>query len=227
MSTARIVAAFLILISVSSCAGESAPEGRKKLRYLALGDSYTIGQSVAREDSFPAQLARLLSKEGVEYEPQIIARTGWRTDHLSSAIDKADPKGPFDLVTLLIGVNNQFQGKPEENYKREFPELLERAIKFAGGDKSKVLVVSIPDYGVTPFGKRMDPAKIAEELDRYNKIARECADKAEVKFVDITPESRGAAKDPELVADDGLHPSKKMYAEWAKLIDEALKKKKD
>jgi lysophospholipase L1-like esterase len=233
----RTFCILFLLPFIAACAAETTPSAqpsapapvKKKLRYLALGDSYTIGQSVAREDSFPAQLAKLLSKDGVEFEdPQIIAKTGWRTDDLSAAIDRADPKGPFDLVTLLIGVNNQFQGKEEEDYKKEFSELLARAIKFAGDDASRVIVLSIPDYGVTPFGQRMDPEKIARELERYNKTNKEATEKAGAKYVDIMPESREASQDRELIASDRLHPSKKMYAAWAKLaVEEWERPKKD
>ena len=121
-------------------------------RYLALGDSYTIGESVAATERFPVQLAQTLKMP----EPQIIAKTGWTTDELNAAIDAADPKGPFDLVTLLIGVNNQYRGRDAEQYRGEFAALLKRAIRFAGGDAKKVIVVSIPDWGVTPFAEGRD-----------------------------------------------------------------------
>lgn len=198
---------FLALALLSSCSSVNEPA---TTRYLALGDSYTIGESVAPADRFPHQLAREL---GIG-EPQIIAKTGWTTDELNAAIDAADPKGPFDLVTLLIGVNNQYRGRDAEQYRGEFAALLQRAIGFAGGDAKKVIVVSIPDWGVTPFAEGRDRAKIAAEIDRYNAINREEAARAGAKYVDITPISRQEG----LVADDGLHPSAKQYTEWVKLI---------
>jgi lysophospholipase L1-like esterase len=194
------------LLASCSSVNEPAP------RYLALGDSYTIGESVAPADRFPHQLAREL---GIA-EPQIIAKTGWTTDELNAAIDAANPQGPFDLVTLLIGVNNQYRGRDAEQYRGEFAALLQRAIGFAGGDAKKVIVVSIPDWGVTPFAEGRDRAKIASEIDRYNAINREEAARAGAKYVDITPISRGG--DPALVAEDKLHPSAKQYTEWVKLI---------
>jgi lysophospholipase L1-like esterase len=181
-------------------------------RYLALGDSYTIGESVAPADRFPHQLARELNLG----DPQIIARTGWTTDELNDAIDAANPQGPFDLVTLLIGVNNQYRGRDAEQYRVELAALLQRAIGFAGGDAKNVVVVSIPDWGVTPFAEGRDRAEIAKDIDRYNAINREEAVRAGARYVDITPVSRGG--DPALVAEDKLHPSGKQYTEWMRLI---------
>jgi len=201
--------AILAALLLSSC---TAMPADIPSRYLALGDSYTIGESVAPEERFPNQLARTL---GIG-EPQIIAKTGWTTDELDAAIDAADPKGPFDLVTLLIGVNNQYRGRSADEYRAQFIALLQRAIGFAGGDAKRVIVVSIPDWGVTPFAASRDRAKIAREIDQFNAINREEARRAGARYVDITPISRGA--DPALVAADGLHPSGKQYAEWAKAI---------
>ena len=200
--------AVLAVLLLSSCTVVNEGKGR----YLALGDSYTIGESVAPEERFPHQLAREL---GIG-EPQIIAKTGWTTDELNFAIDVAAPKGPFELVTLLIGVNNQYRGRSADQYRSEFKALLQRAIGFAGGDAKHVIVVSIPDWGVTPFAADRDRAKIAREIDQFNAINREEALRAGAKYVDITPISR--RNDPALVAGDGLHPSGKQYAEWAKLI---------
>ena len=183
-------------------------------RYLALGDSYTIGESVPESERYPVQLAREL-KMG---EPEIIAKTGWTTDELNAAIDKADPHGPYDLVTLLIGVNNQYRGRSADEYRTQFVALLQRAIGFAGGKTKNVVVVSIPDWGVTPFAKGRDRAKIALEIDQFNAINREETLRAGARYVDITPESRQAANDAALVAGDGLHPSGKMYSEWTRMI---------
>lgn len=197
----------LALALLASCSSVT-----ERPRYLALGDSYTIGEAVPVEQRFPVQLARELNLG----EPQIIARTGWTTDELNAAIDAADPQGPFELVTLLIGVNNQYRGRDAEQYRGEFAALLQRAVGFAGGDPKKVIVVSIPDWGVTPFAEGRDRAKIAGEIDRYNAINREEAAKAGARYVDITPVSR--RDDPALVADDKLHPSGRQYTEWVKLI---------
>lgn len=203
-----IVAAVAVLLASCGAMSEAAPHAR----YLALGDSYTIGESVPENERFPVVLAKML-KLG---EPQIIAKTGWTTDELNTAIDAADPKGPFELVTLLIGVNNQYRGRDAEQYRGEFTGLLKRAIGFAGGDAKKVIVVSIPDWGVTPFAEGRDRAKIATEIDRYNAINREETLRAGARYVDITPISR--QHDASLVAADGLHPSGKQYLEWAKTI---------
>ena len=202
-----MIRALLALLLVASCTSVTEPR-----RYLALGDSYTIGESVDPAERFPVQLARTLNLG----EPQIIARTGWTTDELNAAIDEARPQGPFDLVTLLIGVNNQYRGRSADEYRTQFAALLQRAIGFAGGDPSRVIVVSIPDWGVTPFAEGRDRAQIAREIDRFNAIKREEAARAGAKWVDITPISR--RHDPALVAADGLHPSGRQYAEWVKAI---------
>lgn len=190
--------------------GSSSPPAR----FLALGDSYTIGESVPVEERWPNELARELGWP----EPQIIAKTGWTTDELNAAIDAAKPQGPFDLVTLLIGVNNQYRGRDAEEYRREFAGLLRRAIGFAGGDARKVVVVSIPDWGVMPFAKDRDRRKIAAEIDRFNAINREETVRAGARYADVTAISRRAASDPALVAGDGLHPSGSMYRQWVAAI---------
>lgn len=181
---------------------------------LALGDSYTIGESVPASDRFPHQLAVALGAK----EPLIVAKTGWTTDELDRAIDAAAPKGPFDLVTLLIGVNNQYRGRSADEYRTQFRGLLQRAIGFAGNRAARVVVVSIPDWGVTPFAAGRDRAKIAEEIDRFNAINREEAVCAGARYADITPVSRRAATDPALNAGDGLHPSGRMYKAWVDVI---------
>jgi len=189
------------------------------LTFLALGDSYTIGESVAESERWPVQLARMLRDEKINIgQPRIIARTGWTTDELAAAIDQENPKGPFDLVSLLIGVNNQYRGRSKEEYREQFVELLKRAITFAGGNPSRVIVLSIPDWGVTPFAEGRDRAHIAMEIDGFNAINREEALRAKAQYVDITPVSRQAKDDPDLIAGDGLHPSGRMYAQWASLV---------
>jgi len=186
--------------------------------YLALGDSYTIGEAVKQAESFPYQLQNLLKGKGKNVaSPKIIAVTGWTTDELQAAIKKENITGPYSFVTLLIGVNNQYRGYPIDTYKKEFAELLQTAITFAGGDKSKVFVVSIPDWGVTPFGQNSGRSTqaIADEIDRFNAANQEITLAAGVNYTNITPASRNAATDISLVANDGLHPSGKMYAGWA------------
>lgn len=183
--------------------------------FLALGDSYTIGEAVPEEERWPVQLVKHLRKEGVSIkDPDIIATTGWTTDELQAAIDHQKTSGHYDLVSLLIGVNNQYRNYPAENYRQEFTSLLEQAIAFAGGESGRVIAFSIPDYGVTPFAAGKDSEKIARELDEYNRIAKEIAEKKGVRWFDITPHSRNAAHDPTLIAEDGLHPSGKMYLNW-------------
>ena len=191
-----------------------------ELRYLALGDSYTIGEAVDEAGRWPMQLARLLRQEGVLLgDPRIIATTGWTTDELDAAITAAEPLGGHDFVSLLIGVNNQYRGREVEEYRTQFAALLWRAIGFAGNRPDRVLVLSIPDWGVTPFGAKSgrDVAQIARELDAYNLAAREACTQRGVAFVDITPVSRARGAEPAMVADDGLHPSAAMYTEWTRL----------
>lgn len=189
-------------------------------RFLALGDSYTIGEGVDPDGRWPVLLARALRGDGLALEdPQIVATTGWTTDELSAGIDAAAPQGPFALVALLIGVNNQYRGRPLEEYRQQFGELLERAIGFAGGRADRVLVLSIPDWGVTPFARQSgrDLTQVARELDAFNAIAREACDGRGVAFVDVTAHSRAHGAEPAMLADDGLHPSAAMYAAWAQL----------
>jgi lysophospholipase L1-like esterase len=193
--------------------------------FLALGDSYTIGESVGTDQRWPVQLAQRLRDKGADVgAPQIIATTGWTTDELSAGMDAAKPAGPYRLVTLLIGVNNQFRGRGIAEFRTQFRGLLTRAISLADGKPTRVIVVSIPDYGVTPFAASSDRAKIGREIDDFNAVCREEAASAGAAFVDITPGSRKAADDVLLVADDGLHPSGKMYGQWVEQILPAAQK---
>lgn len=188
------------------------------VRFLALGDSYTIGESVPESERWPVQLAAMLRERGVPVgEPTIIARTGWTTDELATGIDAASPEGRFDLVSLLIGVNNQYRGRDAEEYRLQFRERLAQAIRFADGDARRVIVLSIPDWGVMPFAEGRDRGRIATEIDRFNTINREETSRAGARYVDVTPASREAARDPSLVAGDGLHPSGAQYTRWAQL----------
>lgn len=190
------------------------------IRYLALGDSYTIGEGIAENGRWPVQLAHALRNEGIALDdPRIIATTGWTTDELSAAIDEAGLHGAFGFVSLLIGVNNQYRGRSVDEYHGEFSALLKRAVAFANNDPARVLVLSIPDWGVTPFAIQSgrDRDVIANELDAYNAAARDVCVEQDITFVDITPISRERGAEPAMLADDGLHPSALMYAEWARL----------
>lgn len=189
-----------------------------KISYLALGDSYTIGESVPFESSFPHQLAACLSTSGLDVDaPVIIAKTGWTTSELQSAIKTAGLKQKFDLVTLLIGVNNQYRGESLTLYREEFKALLHTAIDFAKSGKAGVFVLSIPDWGITPFGMNSgrDAREIAKEIDEFNALNKEETLAAGVSYTDVTFASRKSLSDLELVAADGLHYSEKMHAEWA------------
>ena len=194
------------------------------IRYLALGDSYTIGESVAEGERWPSQLAKLVESDGIRMKVQIIARTGWTTNELWQGIQAAQPEPPYDLVSLLIGVNNQYRGYDVNEYREEFIFLLNKSIEYAGGDPNRVIVLSIPDWGVTPFASGRDREQIAKEIDAFNSVNKEESEQAGVHYVDVTPISRQAVNDPALVAPDGLHPSGKMYAEWARLAHPAALK---
>lgn len=198
-----------------------------KLSYLALGDSYTIGESLPPESNFPNLLAASLKNDGLDIaRPEIIATTGWTSSELQSAIKVAALKQKFNLVTLLIGVNNQYRGESLHVYREEFKDLLQTALDFTEGNTERVFVLSIPDWGVTPFGadSGQDPLSIAKAIDAFNTVNKEETLSRGVSYTDITALSRIAASDPELVAGDGLHYSAKMHAAWvAQLCPSILK----
>lgn len=186
--------------------------------YLALGDSYTIGQSVAVKFRWPNQLADSLEKYGIELEPKFIAKTGWRTDDLINAINDAELEDDYEVVSLLIGVNNQFQRKPIPQYEQEFDILIKKSIALTKDNEAKrVLVLSIPDYGYTPFGES-NQEQISQELDNYNNINKNISENYGVWYVDITPISRNNSY--ELVSEDTLHPSGYQYSLWVDKIME-------
>ena len=188
-------------------------------RFLALGDSYTIGESVDPSERWPVQLAAAMRAEGLLLEdPIIIAQTGWTTSDLLAQIEASQPQGPFDLVTLLIGVNNQYQGKDIESYREEFGKLLELSINLAGNNPGRVVVLSIPDWGVTPFAEGRERDRIRAQIDQFNRVNQTESLAAGVHYVDVTPISRQAAEDSRLLAADQLHPSGKMYAAWVDLL---------
>ncbi len=191
------------------------------MRFLALGDSYTIGEAVLPEERWGHQLCAQMRQNGIEIgDPEIIAQTGWTTDELLIAIQERSPKGPYDWVSLLIGVNNQYRGYSLEVYAAEFKHLLEMAIGFAGGNAQHVLVLSIPDWGVTPFAEGRDRVQISHEIDEFNVVNARLTKAAGAYYVDITPHSRmnGAIE----VAGDGLHPSGAMYSYWSALAWETV-----
>jgi lysophospholipase L1-like esterase len=191
--------------------------------YLALGDSYTIGEAVSLTESFPYQVVQLLrSKEYNFNAAEIIAKTGWTTDELLDAINKSTLLSKYDFVTLLIGVNNQYRGRDALEYKEQFEELLKKAIELANGKKEHVIIVSIPDYSVTPYANSMDTEKISKEVEVFNSINRALSIQYKVQYVDITETSRNAKSDPALITSDGLHPSGKEYAKWAEKIIETM-----
>jgi lysophospholipase L1-like esterase len=194
---------------------EVRPEKEAGIRYLALGDSYTIGESVEETERYPVQLAAALDI----LPPTIIAKTGWTTIDLQSALQTADLDTPYQLVSLLIGVNNQYQGRPLDAYEETFEELLDQAVQYAGGDKTRVFVLSIPDYAYTPFGQNRDhPSQISIEIDSFNLANKTITEGKGIRYFDITPISRNGLDDPLLVAADGLHPSGEMYRQWVRLI---------
>lgn len=191
------------------------PQAPEPITFLALGDSYTIGEAVDENLRWPNLLADALRKEGHDMAgPRIIARTGWTTNELQMAIKEEALDKHFDWVSLLIGVNNQYRGYPMAQYERELQELIDTALGFARGNAERVFMVSIPDYGVTPFAANSDTEKIARELDAYNGYAKALCERRGILFVNITDISREAKEDASLVASDGLHPSGAMYARW-------------
>ncbi len=226
----RLVYSLLLICTLAACQSPGGPDPQTVVpdtvmsdfsevkSFLALGDSYTIGESVEEDDRWPVQLADSLNERGILFDdPEIIARTGWRTDELIAAISDADPDAGYDLVTLLIGVNNQYQGKPLDTYISEFGILLDKALELAGGKPEQVMVLSIPDYGFTPFGSA-NQETISSELAEYNRINREITEKAGIRYIYITDISENGLANTGLVASDGLHPSGIQYSLWVERI---------
>ncbi|MCO4293016.1 SGNH/GDSL hydrolase family protein [Solitalea sp. MAHUQ-68] len=198
---------------------------QQKITYLALGDSYTIGEAVEETDRYPVQLASFLNSDGLNVaNPKIIATTGWTTDELMAGIEKAQLSETFDFVTLLIGVNNQYRKRSTEAYRRDFRRLLRIANKFAGGNRKRVFVLSIPDWGATPFGKE-NRETITAAINRFNAVNNEECTRYGVSYTDITPSSYKVLDDLTYLASDQLHYSGKMYAEWAKLALPIIKER--
>lgn len=196
---------------------------QKTFSYLALGDSYTIGESLQLKDNFPYQTVDLLNQKGMQMsEPVIVAKTGWTTDELMAAIEKRQLKGEFNFVSLLIGVNNQYRGRDIDTYQKEFEQLLQQAIGFAGGNRNHVFVLSIPDWGATPFAAGRDRVKITKEIDQFNAVNKKISEQYKVNYIEITTGTRDASKDGSLVAEDKLHPSKKEYTRWAEQLSKGI-----
>lgn len=196
-------------------------EHGENLSYLALGDSYTIGESVAEKDRWPVILSETLRDKGMNIRnPKIIAKTGWTSDELKKAILDSELNTPYDIVSLSIGVNNQYRGRDVEEYRIEFAELIEMAIAYAGNDPTKVIVLSIPDWGLTPFARKRDGKKIAREIAGYNRVKKEETLKRNVIFVNISEISEKVKTDSSYNANDGLHYSGKMHRLW---VDEIIR----
>jgi lysophospholipase L1-like esterase len=210
---------FLLTTPLLVMTDPSFVPSNKSLSYLALGDSYTIGEGVEAGDRYPNQLVSRLNQSGTLHfaAPQIIAKTGWTVDELQTGIEAITLKSEgYDLVTLLIGVNNQYRGRSINDFEMEFEVMLLQAIGFARGKNDHVIVVSIPDWGITPFAfeKAVDQERIAAEIDAYNAAKKSVCSKMEVVFVDITTDYRAVGARPKMVAADGLHPSGEVYSRW-------------
>ena len=217
---------FLLLVCITMSLSQFSQAQQKPLSYLALGDSYTIGEGVDVSDRYPMQLIQEWNKSAkLQFaSPLIIAKTGWTVDELEEGI-QATPTAAegYDLVTLLIGVNNQYRGRSVESYAFDFEKMLQRAIAFARGNKAHVIVLSIPDWGITPFAtqKGVEPVQVAKAIDAYNRTKKEICEKHGIKFIDITVEYRVNGGLPEGVVEDQLHPSKLIYGQWmGKLLKE-------
>jgi lysophospholipase L1-like esterase len=191
--------------------------------YLALGDSYTIGEAVPLNESFPYQVVQLLRKKEFNFNaPEIIARTGWTTDELQQAISQASLLSKYDFVTLLAGVNNQYRGRDPIEYTQQMEDLLKKAVELVNGKKDHVIVISIPDYSVTPHANGMDVEKISKEIEVFNGINKALSIQYKVLYVDITTGSKQASNDPSLLSHDGLHPSATEYRRWAEKVVEVI-----
>lgn len=237
----RVYTTLIFLLTFVACKKEAVPDNPPNIpvyndpsapvdsnardySYLALGDSYTIGQSVAEDQRFPNHATRQLISGGLKMSAaNIVATTGWTTGNLLNALTNNPPSKTYDFVTLLIGVNNQYQGRSIAEYRLQLTELLNRAILFAGGLKKRVVILSIPDYSVTPYAQYSDTARIARAIDEFNSVNREVALRSGVTYLDITGISRQSRSDPALVAPDGLHPSGKQYERWAALLSPLMK----
>lgn len=196
---------------------------QKTYSYLALGDSYTIGEAVPLFENFPYQTVQLVRNNGISmYAPEIVAKTGWTTDELQEAVNQYRFLPVYDFVTLLIGVNNQYRGRTADNYTPEFHSLLKQAIEFAGNRPERVIVLSIPDWGVTPYAEGRNREEIARAIDTYNSAKQQISEQEGTQWINITPYTREATTDLSLLATDQLHPSGKDYGRWAKEVADEI-----
>lgn len=219
MQQKLILLTFFVFIVIIIFARSKKNIPLKQYTFLALGDSYTVGECVPVFESFPYQTVQLLRKSGYNFNAaEIVAKTGWTTGELQQGIQNTVFQSSYDIVTLLIGVNNQYRGLNIDEYRVDFEKLLRQAISFADKQPGRVFVLSIPDWGVTPFAKGRETVKIAEEIDAYNAINRKIALEYNVNYIDITPGTRLATQDNGLIANDGLHPSGTEYAIWARQL---------
>jgi len=188
-------------------------------RFLALGDSYTIGEGVLEADRWPVMLARALTQEGIPVgPPRIIAKTGWTTSELLDGMEADPPEGTYDLVTLLIGVNNQYRGLEETDFAFELGQLVREAIRLAAGRSERVLLVSIPDWGVTTFASGLDRDRISRKINAFNEVVMEAVERHGCRFADVTMLSQALGDAPDMLAGDGLHPSGAQYARWVQSL---------
>lgn len=227
---------FLFLLLMMACSSQKnittnknatkSAKNTTEMTYLALGDSYTIGERVEEQDRWPVQLTKKLNQAGFSFlQPKIIAKTGWRSDELLNAMNNQLEDEKYDLVSILIGVNNQYQGKNIDTFKSELKTTVEEAIAHSNTGKSHVFMVSIPDYGVTPFGKDSGKENISKEITMYNGICKQTAEDYGIPFYNITDISLKAATNSAMVAEDGLHPSGEMYRQWVEKIAPKIEKK--
>lgn len=218
-ASSSFVAATGMILLLIFMAAMKHPQQKKAYTYLALGDSYTIGEKVKAAENFPNQAVALLREQQLDFKsPVIVAKTGWTTDELQASIKKTKLQQHYDFVTLLIGVNNQYRDRTVADYTPQFEDLLKRAIRYAHNNSSHIIVLSIPDWGATPFAEGRDRKQIAVQIDEYNAANKLIAEKYNVHYINITPGTREVVNNKELLADDGLHPSGKEYARWAKEI---------
>lgn len=220
------IVAFTLLIGCNPKENTENAMSDVPLTYLALGDSYTIGEGVEEGGRYPNQTVSLLHKKGYPFEkPTLIAKTGWTTDELQKGIAEAEIAGKsYDLVTLLIGVNNQYRGRALDNYENEFRSLLEQAIRFANNKPNHVVVISIPDWGITPFAeeRNTDRGKVSREIDLFNASNQILSEELGVHYIEITTRYRAIGAAPKMLVDDKLHPSSKVYAEWAEHLSSLI-----
>lgn len=192
--------------------------------FLALGDSYTIGESVPLFENFPYQVVQLMRKEKYHFQaPEIVAKTGWTSNELAEHILHNVLNDQYDFVTLLVGVNNQYRGLAIKDFENDFEFLLNKAIHLAGNKSNRVMVLSIPDWGYTPFANGKEIQKISKEIDEYNEVCSNIAKKVKTHFINITDETRAEKNNLQALANDRLHYSKSTHLRWAEKVSSIMK----